>query len=184
MYFNSTMVRLIANNAIQNAFTIELFQFHDGTIDRSFTTITLVSVVTFQFHDGTIDSQFQRFICHFFTHFNSTMVRLIVAANSDFPLPQKFQFHDGTIDRKSTVKIEKVNYLFQFHDGTIDSFIPVITAKKRCLFQFHDGTIDSFFQQCFCCLLNLFQFHDGTIDRGIPAFLPNWEQISIPRWYD
>ena len=58
MYFNSTMVRLIANNAIQNAFTIELFQFHDGTIDRSFTTITLVSVVTFQFHDGTIDSQF------------------------------------------------------------------------------------------------------------------------------
>ncbi len=56
-HFNSTMVRLKAFYKVQNETAIPRFQFHYGTIKRSWIITKNKRVRKFQFHYGTIKSR-------------------------------------------------------------------------------------------------------------------------------
>ena len=53
-HFNSTMVRLKAQLALQKAEKDYKFQFHYGTIKRDDTPDNIAGMPVFQFHYGTI----------------------------------------------------------------------------------------------------------------------------------
>ena len=93
------MVRLIAVKVVSSESSTNVFQFHDGTIDRATQILVQHKFIQFQFHDGTIDSNQQNHLCGLPSNFNSTMVRLIVYKTKGTQLMAIFQFHDGTIDR-------------------------------------------------------------------------------------
>ncbi len=77
------MVRLIVMTGKGGMLTKLQFQFHDGTIDSHRHCMNRYQLHNqFQFHDGTIDSGKRSFIQFARSYFNSTMVRLIVLAET------------------------------------------------------------------------------------------------------
>ena len=75
--FNSTMVRLKADQVDLRFAVTREFQFHYGTIKSALPLLDYITSGTFQFHYGTIKrvkANVKK--CMRLPHFNSTMVRL------------------------------------------------------------------------------------------------------------
>ena len=120
-YFNSTLVRLKAENAAMRPPPPELFQFHTGTIKRNTSSFRLRAsgifqfhtgtikrsgnarnvrgTVGFQFHTGTIKRLMERPFFNQFANFNSTLVRL--KAGRMYDIEQgKFYFNSTLVRLK------------------------------------------------------------------------------------
>ena len=98
--FNSTLVRLKAENNSELCDMLDEFQFHIGTIKSKVCYVRVSYDVMFQFHIGTIKSHLPNHSRQKSYRFNSTLVRLKVLFGTVGKSPTvTFQFHIGTIKR-------------------------------------------------------------------------------------
>ena len=184
-HFNSTMVRLIVPADYYAPERVQIFQFHDGTIDSCSFPKPTKTRLPFQFHDGTIDSgqmglcwrlniyfnstmvrlivSFLSFFCCCFIHFNSTMVRLI-AINRKTAQEQGANFNSTMVRLIAGVIKSSVAVCSNFNSTMVR--LIVYNLDKKIITEVH---------------------FNSTMVRLIDmkAVLLCWvTRISIPRWYD
>ena len=99
--FNSTMVRLKVVHDGALTFTLDEFQFHNGSIKRPPNSFNyFIKHSQFQFHNGSIKRQL---------YITATMQTSV------------FQFHNGSIKRANRLVRPIHRRKFQFHNGSIKS---------------------------------------------------------------
>ena len=146
---------------------IRIFQFHDGTIKRQKTKGKYLVALLFQFHDGTIKSPSELLLRLHFRNFNSTMVRLKEIMFLSDCTHKLFQFHDGTI--KSADQLHHLFYQNYFNSTMVRlkgrKHIPNVLCFSNfnsTMVRLKAPTLSDFLND-----LYEFQFHDGTIKSKI-----------------